>query len=167
MNSNAITMASTVVGVLVGYVTSWSFARSSKRSDEARQHGLENQLALLHDLFSGVASELGMADPSKGGPRSERPQVTGSKIQESPRGITKPEPVVDLSVRVMLGTLLNELGQVELKRLLLGMSHVASPPSVTEILGSLKRLKTLGAISWDGDDIAHASMIQVLPHGGS
>jgi len=158
-----ITVASTVAGVFVGYVVSWSFARSSKRTAELRQTNSDRQLAIVKDVLLGIQGEL-----SKTGPGTEVNEGVGGKehastVPGSPYGATEPNSVLDLSVRVMLGTLLDEHGQVELNRLLLGMSRIASPPSVLNILSSLARLRTQGVVSWDGGDVGQAKMIRMLP----
>jgi hypothetical protein len=170
-----LTVVSTVAGIVVGFLTSWWFSRSSKRHAEAERMILvekisaqESHLLALQGLLSGVAESV-----------MSRPIITDAEVGEVLQSARLPDRVagdvvtslrsaasastLDVLVRASLGTLLNEHGEVSVPRLLQEVTHALPDASLSSVLSSLEGLRKTGRVSWSGDDVRKAGVVRVHP----
>jgi len=156
-----LTVVSTVAGIVVGFLTSWWFSRSSKRQAEANTSALQS-------LFSDVAESM-----------TSKPIITGVEVDQALRAARLPDKVagdvatslssatsastIDVLVRASLGALLNEHGEVSVPRLLQEVARALPDASLSSVLSSLEELRKAGRVSWSGDDVRKAEVIKVHP----
>ena len=161
MSGNTLTVVSTAAGIVVGFLTSWWFSRSSKRQAEAN-------MSALQGLFSDVAESM-----------TSKPITTGVEVDQALRSARLPDKVagdvatsfrsatsastIDVLVRASLGALLNEHGEVSVPRLLQKVAPALPDASLSSVVSSLKELREDGRVSWSGDDVMKAGVIRVHP----
>jgi len=168
MSGNTLTVASTVAGIVVGFLTSWWFSWSSKRHAQAERGILLNRIATLQGILSGVADSI-----------KAKPIITGAEVDQALHPARLPDKVAgdvatslrsaasastaDVFVRASLGALLNEHGEVSVPRLLQEVAHALPEASLSSVLSSLEELRRSGRVSWSGDDVSKARVIRVHP----
>ena len=160
MGGNIVTVVTALVGIGVGLVSSWWFAKSSVKRARADQVQLRDQIALLRDLFAEVKINL-----ETEGTQLSRLEASGSHV--SPRtddAATLVDSRVDTLIRTSLGTLLNERGQVRISALIQEICRRPGAPGPAMILSSLNRLRAGRTISFDSNEITATTLLQVLPH---
>ena len=161
VSGNTLTVVSTAAGIVVGFLTSWWFSRSSKRQAEAN-------MSALQGLFSDVAESM-----------TSKPITTGVEVDQALRSARLPDKVagdvatsfrsatsastIDVLVRASLGALLNEHGEVSVPRLLQKVAPALPDASLSSVVSSLKELREDGRVSWSGDDVMKAGVIRVHP----
>jgi len=162
-----LTVISTVAGIIVGFLTSWWFTRSSKRHAEAERVILLKEISTLRSLLSGVAESV------------TKPIISDVSVDQALRSAQLPDRVaeavvtslksassastVDVFVRASLGALLNEHGEVSVSRLLREVAHALPDATPSSIVASLEELRRSGRVSWSGDDVRKAEVVRVLP----
>jgi hypothetical protein len=168
VSSNMLTIASTAAGIVVGFLSSWWFSRSSQRHSQAERETLMTKIATLQGLLSGVAESI-----------SARPTMAGGQADQVVRDARLPDKVADevgasvrsaesvsnadVFVRASLGALLNEHGEVSVPRLMQEVTHALPGMSSSSIVSSLEALRRSGRVSWSGDDPRKADVIKVHP----
>lgn len=165
MSGNILNIVSTVAGIVVGFLTSWWFTRSSKRDAEAKAARLLKEVSTMRGLLSGVAESV--AKPITPGIeqalRSARvPDQLASAVATSVTS-TASASAVDVLVRASLGALLNEHGEVSVPRLLRAVTRSIPEASPSAISSSLEALRAAGRVSWPGDDVLKAGVVRVNP----
>jgi hypothetical protein len=165
VSSNTLTVVSTIAGIILGFLTSWWFTRSSKRSAEAERGILLNEISALRSLLASVAESVTKPIVSNVGAdqtqqSSRVPNEVAEVVVASPRPDESVSPV-DLVVRASLGALLNEHGEVSLARLLREVAHSLPDVSPSAVISSLEDLRKTGRVSWSGDDVRKAGIIRV------
>jgi hypothetical protein len=167
-----LTVVSTLVGIAVGFLTSWWFTQSSKRAaqeDNVRLHNdnviFRKEVSAMRNLLSGLAESA--ANPTI--PSVEQTlQSAGLADKEiaavapslSPAASTS---ALDVFIRASLGILLDEHGEVSVPRLFRAVAHSLPDASLPSVVLSLEELRNAGKIAWSGDDVRKAGVIRVHP----
>jgi hypothetical protein len=167
MSGNTLTVVSAVVGIVVGFLTSWWFTRSAKRDAEAKRMSLVTEISALRGLLSGVAESV------------TKPLITHGDVEQALRSARSPDTMadaiatsvrsaestskLDVLVRTSLGALLNGQGEVSVPRLLQAVARALPDASLPSVLSSLEELRAAGRVSWSGDDVRKAGIIKVHP----
>lgn len=172
MSGNTLAIVSTVVGIVVGFMTSWWFTRSSKRAsqeDNIRLHNdnvsLRNEVSAMKNLLSGL-SESAVNPIISNVERALQSAVLPNEAiatVATPLGPAASTPALDVLVRASLGTLLNEHGEVSVPQLFRAVAHSRPDARHSSVLSSLEELRKAGKISWSGEDVRKAGVIRVHP----
>lgn len=167
MSANTLTVVSTVAGIVVGFMTSWWFTRSSKLQADADRVVLLKEISTLRSLLNGVAeSVIKPISTSVGVDQALRSAQLPDKVADTvARSIRSAASVsgTDVFVRATLGSLLDEHGEVSVSRLLRNVTHALPDAGLPSILSSLEELRKAGRVSWSGDDVRKAGVIKVHP----
>lgn len=165
MSGNTLNIVSAVAGIVVGFLTSWWFTRSSKRDAEAQASRLLNEVATLRGLLSEVAESVAKPVAPRVVQALQSARVSDQVASAVATSVTSAAaaPAVDVLVRASLGALLNEHGEVSVPRLLRAVSRGIPEASPAEISASLAALREAGRVSWPGDDVLKAGVVRVNP----
>jgi hypothetical protein len=154
-----LTVASALAGIIVGFLTSWWFSRSSKVI-------LDKKILALQGLLSGVAESIttkSIVTDAELDQALQSARLSGKVAGDVVTSIRSAASAstVDVLVRARLGTLLNERGEVDVPRLLQEVTRALPDASLSSVLSSLEELRGTGRVSWSGDDIRKAGVIRV------
>jgi hypothetical protein len=163
LESDVVTVVTALVGIGVGLLSSWWFAKSSVNRAKADQVQLRDQIALLRDLFADVRVNL-EADETQLSREEAFDDLRESRADITDETVTLAESRVDTLIRTSLGTLLNERGQVRVSALIQEICRRPGAPEPAMIVSSLGRLRAGGTIAFDSNEISAATLLQVLPH---
>jgi len=165
MSGNTLTIASAAAGIVVGFLTSWWFTRTSKRASEAEQARLLKEISTLRSLLAGVAESVSKAavpDVEHALQSVRLPGGVADAVATSLKSAASAS-ALDVLVRASIGGLLNEHGEVSVPRLLEAVAHDFPDASPSAISFSLDTLRRAGKVSWLGDDVMKAGVIKVNP----
>ena len=116
MSANTLTVVSAVAGIVVGFMTSWWFTRSSKLQADADRVVLLKEISTLRSLLNGVAeSVIKPISTSVGVDQALRSAQLPDKVADTVARSIRPAASVsgtDVFVRATLGSLLDEHGEV-------------------------------------------------------
>jgi len=167
VSGNMLAIVLAVAGILVGFVTSWWFTRSSKRNAEEERVILQKEISALRGLLSDVAESAIRSTATESGidkvPQATRVPVKVPDSAAASPPSTAATSTIDVLVRTSLGALLNEHGEVSVPRLFREVTHALPDASLPSIVSSLEELRKAGRISWSGDDVRKAEVIRVHP----
>jgi hypothetical protein len=166
VSGNTLTVVSTMAGIVVGFLTSWWFSWSSKRHAQAERVILVNKITSLQAILSSVAESI-KATPVIASAEVDQalhtlPGKVAGDVATSLRSAASAS-ATDVFVRASLGALLNERGEVSVRRLLQEVAHSLPEASLSSVLSSLGELRESGRVSWSGDDVRKAEVIKVHP----
>ena len=172
MSGNTLAIVLAAAGIVVGFLTSWWFTRSTLRDakataakqqeEMARQH---EEISTLRGLLSGVAESVAKPitpDIEKALQSARLSDQVANAVATSLKSATSAS-TLDVLVRASLGALLNEHGEVSVPQLLRTVARARPDASPSSISSSLEELRTAGKVSWSGDDVMKAGMIRVNP----
>jgi len=165
MTGTEITILSTAIGVAVGFLSSLWLARSSTTAAHLQNRRLLSEIAVLRELFAGVQTSVMETLPALVNTHTVV-RGTGTFDSAIVQGATSSflNPSVDVLVRSTLGTLVDQLGKVEMRRLLQEVDRSLGSSHSDATFDSLRRLRAEGVIDWDGEDIESGRTIQILPN---
>jgi hypothetical protein len=157
VSGNTLTVVSAIAGIVVGFLTSWWFSRSSKRQTEENMSALQS---LFSDVTVSMTSKPIITGVEAG--QARLPDKVAGDVAASPRSATSAS-TIDVLVRASLGALLNEHGEVSVPRLLQEVARALPGASLSSVLSSLEELRKTGRVSWSGEDVRKAGVIRVHP----
>lgn len=166
MSGDTLTVVSAVAGIIVGFLTSWWFSRSSMRHAEAERVILVERISALQSLLSGVAESIMTrpiitdADVDQALQSARLPGMVAGDVATSIRSAASAS-TIDVLVRASLGALLNERGEVSVPRLLQEVARALPDASLSSVQSSLEELRRTGRVSWSGDNLSKAGVIRV------
>lgn len=151
MSGITLTFILPIAGIVVGFLTSWWFARAGKRDAKTQRAMIENAFAAQRGF---------LIDVQQRGLQSSRSPDTAGGDAVTPVESAVSSSAADVLVRASLGALLNEHGEVSVPQLLNELARAL--PDAT-VLSYLEELRKSGRVSWSGDDVRKAVVIKVHP----
>jgi len=163
LTSDALTVTVGIFGVFASFGFSQLFYWLGKRSARREKGELLQEIHELEMLLSRAFQEMSEHVPSK----SDLKRMLGARDAVThptgPAGKSFAEggPTVEENVRAILGSLVNERGEVSVPRLLREVGKTVGPARFPEIVSTLNNLRSGGDLDWDGDP-ADPSQVRLI-----
>jgi hypothetical protein len=157
MSGDVLTVLVGLVGVLVSVGASAGTYRLGKRTSLVENAELLAEISALRGILSSVVQRISSPDSDTGIQGHLRPE---SWLATEPPSADNTANVV---VRAVLGSLVNEKGEVAFHRLLREVSLAMGHPSFAEVAEVLTQLRGEGFADWypDEPDLAGVETIHV------
>ena len=155
MNSDLLTLLVGALGAVVSLATAAESYRRGKRASHVEKDELLAEIGAQRELLIEVVQRFTVRD-------DDRLQAALPEGEGTESAFVSDQSAVEVLVRAVLGTLLNERGEVAFQRLLHEVSHAVGRPSYTEIAEVLADLRTDGIVEWyPGPDLSSVDTIKV------